>query len=44
MNGLWKYIDPLTWELVTAINGVEVNRTNDLNKVARHCQRVKALL
>lgn len=44
MNGHWKYIDTATWELVTKVDGVEIHRTNDLNKVARHCQRVKALL
>lgn len=39
MNGIWKYIDPKTWELVTRIDGVEVSRSGDLNKVLRHFNR-----
>ena len=35
----YKYIDPTTWELVTAIDGVEVNRTNDLSRVLQHIKR-----
>ena len=34
-----KYIDPTTWELVTAIDGVEVNRTNDLHRVLQHIKK-----
>lgn len=35
-KGLWKYIDPATWELVTRLNGVELRRTSDPKKIANH--------
>lgn len=31
-----KYIDPTTWELVTAINGVETSRTSNPKKLVAH--------
>jgi hypothetical protein len=34
MRGLWKYIDPNTWELVTRVDGVVIRRTSDPKKIA----------
>jgi hypothetical protein len=36
MNGVWKYIDPNTWELVTRVDGVVIRRTSDPKKIANH--------
>jgi hypothetical protein len=31
-----KYIDPITWELVTVVGGVETNRTSNASKILTH--------
>jgi len=36
MNGVWEYIDPNTWELVTRVDGVVIRRTSDPKKIANH--------
>lgn len=35
-----KYIDPNTWELVTSVNGVETNRSNNPARIVTHLKHV----
>lgn len=35
-HGHWKYLSPKSWELITRVNGVEVNKSSDPKKIAKH--------